>query len=52
MPDVLEAIVIVAILLEASRVPVEMMNRAIMHLPHVRLPILKERSRAHLEHLL
>ena len=49
---VLEAIVIVAIVLEASRVPVEMMNRAITQRPHVRLPMLKECGGAHLEHLM
>ena len=51
-PDVLEAIVIVTIVLEASRVPVEMVNRAITHLQHVRLPMLKECGGAHLGHLL
>ena len=51
-PDVLEVIVIVTIVLEASRVPVEMMNRAVTHLQHVRLTMLKECGGAHLEHVL
>ena len=50
--DVLEVIVIVTIVLEASRVPVEMMNRAVTHLQHVRLTMLKECGGAHLEHVL